>query len=112
MEGKVLYATLYRQWFDQIARGAKKIEYRQMSDYWVKKLVDVEKYAGKDVTEIKNGIVSGKLQPHWRGWTHIRFKCGSSYLLCEIKGIGVYRGHEMFCIKLGKVTPNEGREEK
>lgn len=105
---KTIYATLYQQYFDQVARGTKTTEYRQMSDYWIKRLLDVDKYNTKDLSEIKNGIVSGKLQPHWRDWTHIRFKCGKSYLLCEIKGISTYRGHDIFCIKLGKVKPVEG----
>ena len=105
---KTIYATLYKQWFDQVARGTKTTEYRVMSDYWVKKLIDTESYETKDLSDIKNGIVSGKLQPHWRDWTHIRFKCGNSYVLCPIKGINVYRGHEMFCIKLGKPKAVDG----
>lgn len=105
---KTIYATLYQQYFDQVARGTKKTEYRTMSDYWIRRLVDVDKYSTNNLSEIKNGIVSGKLPQHYKDWTHIRFKCGNSYLLCEIKGINVYRGHDIFCIKLGKVTPDDG----
>lgn len=100
-QSKVLYATLYQIYFDQIARGTKTTEYRDMSEYWIKRLIDVSKYDTTDLQEIKNGIVKGELKPHWRDWTHIRFKCGNSYLLCKIKGINVYRGHDTFCIKLG-----------
>lgn len=98
---KTLYATLYRQYFDQVARKTKKTEYREMSDYWINRLVEVEKYGTKDLAAIRNGLVQGTFKPHWRDWTHIRFKCGNSYLLCEIKGINIYRGHDVFCIKLG-----------
>lgn len=104
---KVLYATLFQKYFDQIARGTKTTEYRDMSDYWVKRLVDVDKYETKDTAAIRNGLVKGTLEPHWKDWTHIRFKCGNHYLLCEIKGIKVYRGHDIFCIALGKVTNTE-----
>lgn len=102
---KIIYATLYRQYFDQVARGTKKTEYREMSDYWINRLIDISKYNTSDISAIKNGLVQGSLQPYWRDWTHIRFKCGNSYLLCEVKGINIYRGHDIFCIKLGKVQP-------
>lgn len=100
---KTLYVTVYQQFFDQIARGVKKTEYRQMSEYWVKRLVDVSQYNGMDLQSIRIGLLNGKIEPHWNDYTHIRFKCGKNYLLCEIKGINVYRGHDIFCIKLGKI---------
>lgn len=101
---KILYATLYQQFFDQIARGTKTTEYRQMSDYWIKRLLVEEKYNGMTPQEIRDGLVMGKLKPYWEDWTHIRFKCGNNYLLCEIKGFAIYRGHDIFCIKLGKTV--------
>jgi len=66
-----------------------------------------DKYGNKDLAAIRNGLVKGELKPQWRDWTHIRFKCGNHYLLCEIKGINIYRGHDIFCIKLGKVESSE-----
>ena len=48
---KILHLTLFKKWFDLIARGAKKREYRDIKPYWTKRLV------GKKFNEIyfKNG---------------------------------------------------------
>lgn len=35
---KVLYLILFREWFDQIARGDKKVEYRDKTPFWTKRL--------------------------------------------------------------------------
>lgn len=32
-----LYMTIKKQWFDEIKSGEKKIEYREIKDYWTKK---------------------------------------------------------------------------
>ena len=52
MAGKsVLHLTLHREFFDQIALGTKKTEYRDTSDYWARRL------DGRDYDEIifRNG---------------------------------------------------------
>ncbi len=36
---KVLHLTLKKKWFDMIASGEKKEEYREMKPYWQKRLV-------------------------------------------------------------------------
>ena len=38
MEKKVLHLTLKKQWFDMIASGVKKEEYREEKPYWHKRL--------------------------------------------------------------------------
>lgn len=53
MDGKmtrILHLTLMKKWFDLIAAGKKKIEYREIKPYWIKRL-------SKDYDEIhfKNG---------------------------------------------------------
>lgn len=35
---KVLHLTLEKKWFDMIASGVKKEEYRQIKPYWQKRL--------------------------------------------------------------------------
>lgn len=47
---KILHMTLHRIWFDQILNGEKKEEYRQIKDYWVKRLAK-----DYDVICFKNG---------------------------------------------------------
>lgn len=44
MEKKILHLTLKKKWFDMIALGEKKEEYREIKPYWVKRLFsdDVE----------------------------------------------------------------------
>ena len=39
----VLYLTLKRKYFEQIQEGIKTVEYRSMSDYWAKRLIDFKK---------------------------------------------------------------------
>jgi len=34
----VLHLTLHRQWFDEVASGIKKIEYREIKPYWERRL--------------------------------------------------------------------------
>lgn len=38
MSEKVLHLTLKKKWFDMIASGEKKEEYREMKPYWHKRL--------------------------------------------------------------------------
>lgn len=37
---KVLHLTLKKKWFDMIASGEKKEEYREIKPYWVSRLVE------------------------------------------------------------------------
>ena len=38
---QVLHLTLKRHWFNMILSGEKKDEYREIKEYWVKRLIDV-----------------------------------------------------------------------
>lgn len=38
---KILHLTLKRKWFDQIAMGIKKEEYRVIKAFWAKRLVGI-----------------------------------------------------------------------
>jgi hypothetical protein len=38
---KILHLTLKKKWFDMIASGEKKEEYREIKPYWVKRLSDM-----------------------------------------------------------------------
>lgn len=59
---KILHLTLKKKWFDLIASGSKIIEYREINDYWRRRLIDNIYVAGatpdfKDFDEIhfRNG---------------------------------------------------------
>ena len=84
-----LHLTLHRKWFDQIANGTKKEEYREFKEYWFNRL------AGRDydVIVFKNGY--NKNCPEMT----IEFKG------VELKTIVWDSGiiEEVFAIKLGKI---------
>ena len=48
---KVLHLNLYRKYFDQILKGEKTIEYREVTPYWSKRL-EGRHY---DVIQFRNG---------------------------------------------------------
>jgi hypothetical protein len=48
---RVLYLTLKKKWFDMIASGEKREEYREMKPYWHKRLLG----KGYDVIHFRNG---------------------------------------------------------
>lgn len=37
---RILYLPLKKRWFDMIAAGIKKEEYREINEYWTKRLVE------------------------------------------------------------------------
>lgn len=72
---KLLHLTLKKQWFDMIASGEKKEEYRQIKPYWERRLIDNDaeaihfrngysKGAPAMIVQLKN-IGVGLGNPHW-----------------------------------------------
>jgi hypothetical protein len=77
---RTLHLTLKKKWFDMIASGEKKEEYREIKEYWVKRLrwktYSIEPF---DAIEFRNGysknapklfvkcldIDLGKAKPEW-----------------------------------------------
>ena len=72
---RVLHLTLFRKWFDDIARGIKKNEFRVAKPYWVKRL----KGRQYDEIHIRNGYASD------RPFMKIEFKgctlCGDTFVI-------------------------------
>ena len=99
---RIINMALKTPWYNAIERGAKKTEYREMKDYWITKLLDTERYKGKNTEEIRSGITSGAMEVYPADWTHVRFHNQGRQMEFEILSINVYRGHEIFAIKLGK----------
>ena len=77
---KTLDLTLKKKWFDLIASGEKKEEYREIKVYWTKRLVGKEH-------------------------THVRFRNGyarnSPVIMLELKSIIVAEGREEWGAKKG-----------
>ena len=79
---KTLHLTLKKKWFDMIASGEKKEEYRELKDYWFNRLTE-DNYPlrakhfdfiifrngyTKDAPQIKvecKGILIGDAKPEW-----------------------------------------------
>lgn len=57
---RTLHLTLKKKWFDMIKSGEKKEEYREIKDYWVKRLKEMsltrlEAFKHFDTVTFKNG---------------------------------------------------------
>jgi len=86
---KILHLTLKKKWFDLIASGEKKVEYREIKPYWIKRLLN-EDDSAKEFDEIyfKNGYK--KDSPFMR----VKF---------EFLSRGRFEEKNCFAIKLGEV---------
>lgn len=54
---KVLHLTLKKKWFDMIASGEKKEEYRELKAYWMTRLLNDhgDRFKNFDIVRFKNG---------------------------------------------------------
>lgn len=93
--------SLKSVYFDAINRGVKTTEYRDMTTYYIEKLVDKTKYKGKTNEEIIEELRKGaKLYP--LPIRTVTFFNNGRILTKEVKGIEVQPHHTVFAIKLGK----------
>ena len=81
---KVLHINLYRKYFDQILKGEKTTEYREVTPYWSKRL-EGRHY---DVIQFRNGYA--KIAP---------------VMIVEFKGMGIvtFQTTSTYAIELGKI---------
>lgn len=123
---KTLHLVLKRKWWDMIASGEKKEEYREVKPYWEKRLLN---YKGLIEYYLANGAelkIKSFLFPHRpvvedvcnafpRGFTRVTFQLGyrkdAPRMTFEIEEISIGKGREewgaepdklYFIIKLGK----------
>jgi len=109
---RVLNLTLKKQWFDMILSGEKKEEYREVKDYWIRRLANVK---GHNYTWVKDkGYIKIK-----NVFDIVKFKNGyakdSPCMEVECKGIKIDQGkkkwgapdYRVFVIKLGKILKVE-----
>lgn len=95
---RILHLTLERQWFDMIASGVKREEYREMKPYWHKRL------SGQrfDAVHFRNG-----------------YSANAPAMLVELRGLesglgilewGAPAAQPVYILKLGAIlTPPGGR---
>jgi len=108
----VLRLTLTKKWFDMIASGEKKEEYRELKKYWQVRLTDgIETY----LTEFLPKGFGYKVK--WKHFDYVEFKNGyaknAPLLLVECKGIDIDKAKakwsdgfkdDCFVIRLGNIV--------
>jgi hypothetical protein len=119
---KVLRLTLKKKWFDMIASGEKKEEYREIKQYWATRLLHgfSKSSISFNFSELskKYETMNGEtlLDAIKKDFTHIEFKNGygknSPIMLVEFKGLRIgeakpewsdnWKGN-VFIILLGEV---------
>lgn len=109
---KILKLTLKKKWFDMILSGEKKEEYREIKEYWSKRLVSTSYSA----VTFKGVMELALPNDFFKHFTHIEFTNGYGAnmprILIECKGIkkgygetkwGAVEDIEYFIIKLGNI---------
>jgi len=114
----VLRLTLKKQWFDMIASGEKKEEYREIKDYWWMRLVQCGQTVGTNDGRSYFELPVDKWEMKMpKKYDYVEFKNGYSkdapMLLVECKGIKIdtakpewsnnWQG-KVFVIQLGKIV--------
>lgn len=126
---RVLHLTLKKRWFDMIASGEKKEEYRELKDYWGYRLCyKIPVPDGEYLTKwqkIRLGdreCLNSDFMPNYNEYDVIIFKNGyskkSPQVTVECKGISIGHGKyewgatgESFIIKLGNILSTTGKPE-
>lgn len=106
---KILHLTLKKKWFDMIASGEKKEEYREIKSYWSVRL------AGYYDEKVTVSFFNNRQNP-FEKFDAIIFKNGYSKnarkMVVECKGISIGKCkigwsdpclEDVFVIKLGKI---------
>lgn len=100
--------SLYPVYFEAIENGSKTTEYRSGdNDYWIKKLIDLSKYPGKSIDEVREGIVKGQLELYpikYETCTFWTTKNGKRvHLVTQWRDTVMHKGHTQIAIRLGDV---------
>lgn len=85
---RILYLTLKKKWFDMIASGEKKVEYRKIKPYWESRLMPLRQVKIFDEIHFKNG-----------------YSEDSPFMSVAWEGLRLeeFEGEMCFAIKLGKI---------
>lgn len=116
---KILHLNLKKKWFDMIASGEKKEEYREIKPHWIQRLTWHEYHTAGHI-ELIHALASGAAIR--QDFDAIQFKNGYSKdaptMLVELKHIhyGVIKrtnwadagwGNWFFCLELGEILEVE-----
>lgn len=108
---KVLHLTLKKKWFDMIASGEKKEEYRELKEYWIKRFCTKEWY------KFEMEVLHKAIDKHYDA---VIFRNGynknAPVITIECKGITIGHGKykwgahgQSFIIRLGNVLSTTGK---
>lgn len=116
---KILHLTLKKKWFDMIASGEKKEEYREVKKYWAIRFVAISNYKGKceGLLPNDNDTYLNSFYPLvFKKYDYIIFKNGYSKNAptLKVKFLGIEIGNakpewsdnwqgKVFIIKLGEI---------
>lgn len=93
---KVLHLTLKKKWFDMIASGEKKEEYREIKPYWYDRLFDNEGMGkGYDIVRFRNGYAKDS--------PTVDVVCEDITQSTGTKEWGAESGRQYFVIQLGDI---------
>lgn len=86
---RVLRLTLKKKWYDLILLGIKREEYREIKEYWLKRLFDVQ-------NSMIAKFIFGNIGLTSKNFTHIQFRLGyrknAPTMDFQITDIGIGRG--------------------
>lgn len=70
---RILHLTLHREFFEQIAEGTKREEYRDRTDYWKTRLEGRD----YDIVRFRNGyaVNAPEMDVEWKGLNRRRKDC-------------------------------------
>ena len=82
MTNNILRLTLKKKWFNMIASGEKKEEYREVKRHWIQRICNEVEYE-----------TGGAWEDVFKKFTHVEFKNGyaknAPTMLVECKGISI-----------------------
>lgn len=120
---KVLDLVLKGKWYDMIASGEKREEYREIKPYWIKRIIKCVRWCSKGLVQAEcklgytycyDNLVAGKrlcysqhnggaccgnlsdLTAISGGYTHVRFRRGytNTTMLFKCEGICIGKGNQ------------------
>ena len=103
----VLSLVLMHRWYDLIASDEKKEEYRELSPYWIRRLVEPVDGSWKDGVPSPSRLLQGLQEGHYRFrmFRWVRFFRGytSTWLMLSFLGIRIGTGRPEWGATSGKL---------
>ncbi len=111
MKKKILHLTLEKVYFDAIAMKKKFLEYREIKEYWIKRLYKESTPIDFDEIHFKNGYGNNVpfMKVKWNGFS-IRRQGNVSFYAIDVSEILEIKNWKAPEITSASPTSNEGME--